>query len=189
MITVFDTETTGLPKNWKAPVEELHNWPRAVQISWANMSSEGEILEKNNHIIYPDGFQIPMEASRIHGITTEIAKEEGVSISSVLDLIYDDISSADTVVAHNMSYDKNILGAEFLRAGMNNILQYKTKFCTMLNTTKLCKIPGKYGYKWPTLSELHIFLFGNDFEGAHDALNDVLACAACYFELKNGDYL
>ena len=130
-----------------------------------------------------------MEASRIHGITMEIAKEKGVSISTVLDLIYDDISSADTVVAHNMSYDKNILGAEFLRAGMNNILQYKTKFCTMLNTTKLCKIPGKYGYKWPTLSELHIFLFGNDFEGAHDALNDVLACAACYFELKNGDYL
>ena len=59
----------------------------------------------------------------------------------------------------------------------------------MLNTTKLCKIPGKYGYKWPTLSELHMFLFGNGFEGAHDALNDVLACAACYFELKNGDYL
>ena len=42
---------------------------------------------------------------------------------------------------------------------------------------------GKPG-KWPKLEELHIKLFGCNFEGAHDALDDVRATAKCFFELK-----
>jgi len=34
MYLFFDTETTGLPKNWKAPIEDLNNWPRLVQLAW-----------------------------------------------------------------------------------------------------------------------------------------------------------
>ncbi len=30
----FDTETTGLPLNWKAPVTELENWPRLIQLAY-----------------------------------------------------------------------------------------------------------------------------------------------------------
>jgi len=30
MYLFFDTETTGLPRNWKAPVTDLDNWPRMV---------------------------------------------------------------------------------------------------------------------------------------------------------------
>ena len=34
MYLFFDTETTGLPKNWKAPITDLENWPRLVQLAW-----------------------------------------------------------------------------------------------------------------------------------------------------------
>jgi len=56
----------------------------------------------------------------------------------------------------------------------------------MLKTTSLCKLPNKYGngYKWPKLSELHNFLFNEDFADAHDALGDIRATIKCFFELK-----
>jgi len=49
-----------------------------------------------------------------------------------------------------------------------------------------CKIPKSsgYGYKWPTLNELHLQLFQEEFTGSHNAGADVEACARCYFELK-----
>jgi len=58
------------------------------------------------------------------------------------------------------------------------------KICTMQSTTDICKLPSQYGFKWPSLQELHKFLFGCDFEGAHDASDDVTAMAKCFFELK-----
>jgi len=55
----------------------------------------------------------------------------------------------------------------------------------MERSTDHCKIPGSYGYKWPSLSELYFILFDRDFEEAHDAVVDVKACAECFFRLKN----
>jgi DNA polymerase III epsilon subunit-like protein len=77
------------------------------------------------------------------------------------------------------------LGAEFLRNGMLNILNDKSKICTMERTTDFCAIKGFYGYKWPKLSELHYKLFDFHFEEAHNASIDVKATAKCFWELKN----
>jgi DNA polymerase III epsilon subunit-like protein len=88
------------------------------------------------------------------------------------------------LVAHNMSYDFNVVGSEFLRFELKSKNKPK-KFCTKEIGTNFCKIKGKYGkYKWPTLTELHEKLFNEGFEGAHDALADVEACGRCFFELK-----
>jgi DNA polymerase III epsilon subunit-like protein len=54
----------------------------------------------------------------------------------------------------------------------------------MQESTAFCKIPGPYGYKWPKLMELHQKLFNEGFDGAHDAMNDVLACGRSFFELQ-----
>jgi DNA polymerase III epsilon subunit-like protein len=54
----------------------------------------------------------------------------------------------------------------------------------MQSSTDFCRLPGRYGFKWPTLQELHGILFGEPMEGAHRALSDVRACARCYGELK-----
>lgn len=54
----------------------------------------------------------------------------------------------------------------------------------MKSTTDYCAIEGYYGYKWPKLSELHIKLFGYDFEEAHNAAADIDATAKCFWELR-----
>jgi DNA polymerase III epsilon subunit-like protein len=88
------------------------------------------------------------------------------------------------LVAHNMQFDEKILGAELLRAGYPNVVDAKNRRCTMQAATNYCRLPGPYGFKWPTLQELHLKLFNESFDGAHRALVDVRACARCYFELK-----
>ena len=63
-------------------------------------------------------------------------------------------------------------------------LTAKQRRCTMLESTDFCRIPGQYGFKWPSLDQLHRKLFGAPIGGAHTALADTRACARCFFELK-----
>lgn len=53
MYLFFDTETTGLPQNYKAPVTNLNNWPRMVQIAWLQYDKDGNRISANNSIIKP----------------------------------------------------------------------------------------------------------------------------------------
>lgn len=183
MFLFFDTETTGLPRNWRAPLTDLDNWPRLVQLAWLMYDQEGNKTDGNNLIVKPEGFVIPEEASRVHGISTELAMEKGLDLSEALKKFASDVARAKIIVAHNISFDEKIMGAEFLRKNINHGLFDTVRICTKEESTNFCRIPGAYGYKWPTLAELHIKLFDSNFEGAHDALADVEACARCFFEL------
>lgn len=185
MYLFFDTETTGLPKNWKAPVTDLDNWPRMIQIAWILCDENGNRIETDDYIIKPENFIIPKEASDVHGITTERANNEGVDLEIVLNKFNDLIERTNFIVAHNISFDEKILEAEFLRKKIKNDFFRKRKLCTMKSSTNYCKIPGPYGYKWPKLSELHIKLFGKDFEGAHDAFADINATEKCFWEMRS----
>lgn len=184
MYLFFDTETTGLPRNWKAPVTDLKNWPRLVQLAYLLFDDNGNKISAGDHIIKPDGFIIPSEASRIHGISTEKAQQEGLAILTVLQEFQAMINQSEFLVAHNMSFDEKIVGAEFLRHKMVNSIDSKRKICTMQSTTNFCAINGLYGYKWPKLSELHFKLFRTGFEEAHNAAVDIHATARCFWELK-----
>jgi DNA polymerase III epsilon subunit-like protein len=184
MYLFFDTETTGLPRNWKAPVTDLDNWPRMIQIAWILCDNDGNRIESLDYIIKPENFSIPIEASRVHGISTERAIEEGESLEKVLKMFNDLVDEADFIVAHNIRFDEKILGAELIRKGIKSCFNKKPKLCTMQASTDFCKLPGPYGYKWPKLSELHIILFGEDFEDAHDASVDIHATVKCFWELR-----
>lgn len=184
MYLFFDTETTGIPRNWNAPISDLDNWPRLVQIAWLQYDSKGRKISGQDYIIKPEGFTIPGEASQIHGITTERAGREGVALKKVLEEFSGLIDESGFLVAHNMSFDEKIVGAEFLRKGIKNSLFQTERLCTMKASTDYCKLPGNYGYKWPKLSELHIKLFDDAFEEAHNATVDIEACAKCFWELK-----
>ena len=127
MYLFFDTETTGLPKNWKAPVTDLNNWPRLVQLAYLLYDTSGNKISSGDFIIKPEGFTIPVDASRIHGITTEKAIREGHTISTVLQQFNSLIGQANYLVAHNMSFDEKIVGSEFLRNGMQNSIPNKIK--------------------------------------------------------------
>lgn len=184
MILFFDTETTGLPRSHKAPASDLGNWPRIVQIAWLLTDDNGKELSSSESIIRPDGFVIPRDASRVHGITTERATSQGVDLAVVLAEAETTLSKTPTLVAHNIAFDEKVLGAEFLRAGYPNLVERKTRVCTMQAATDFCAIPGRYGFKWPSLQELYSKLFDESFDGAHQALVDVRACARCFFELR-----
>jgi len=141
-------------------------------------------LQSQSHIIQPEGFEIPYESERIHRISTERAKEEGVSLTDTLHQFAEAIKGAEYIVAHNLNFDANVVGAEFYRKSIDHQLFNSERYCTMQESTYFCKLPGKGGrYKWPTLTELHIKLFGTKFEDAHDALADTTACAKCFFKL------
>lgn len=182
----FDTETTGLPLNWNAPTTDTSNWPRIVQIAWQIHTDDGTEISSHNFIIKPEGFTIPESSSDIHGITQEKAELEGVTIQDVLQEFQSHVEKADFLVAHNISFDEKVVGAEFLRNNMPDSLPLKRRVCTKEIATDFCAIPnpGRSNFKWPKLSELHEKLFGVDFQDSHNALADVSATAKCFFALK-----
>lgn len=186
---IFDTETTGLPRNWKAPVSDLKNWPRMVQLAWVLVNEAGEELNNQNFIIRPDGFIIPLSTSLVHGISQEKALNEGQDLAEVLTVFQEDLKKSTHLVAHNISFDIKILGAEYLRKTAKNPLPLMPQICTKESGTDVCKIPGRYGYKWPSLAELHYKLFKTDFEDAHNAAADVAATKNCFLSMKKQGYL
>ncbi len=186
MYLFFDTETTGLPRDYKAPISDSDNWPRIVQIAWSIYDIEGNAWESYSYVIRPNGFIIPEEVARIHRVTQERAETEGIDLEKVLKHFSEDVKKAEYVVAHNIDFDDKVISAEFYRLGMENVLTAAQKICTMKSSVDFCRIPNAYGrYKWPNLDELHNCLFGIGFPEAHDALIDVNACAKCFFELKS----
>ncbi len=188
MFLFFDVETTGMPKNWKAPVNDTFNWPRAVQIAWLFYDKDRNLLDDKDYIIQPEGYEIPYAAERIHGISTETAKEQGMELLSVLQAFKILIDKTDYIIAHNLAFDEKIIGAEFYRKNVEHRLFNTERYCTMREGTYFCKIPGKYGkYKWPSLSELHQKVFGKDFDNKHNARADVEACANCFFKLVDAE--
>jgi len=180
----FDTETTGLPKSWKASVSDTGNWPHIVQIAWAIFDDSGTQIAFRDHIIKPEGFAIPESATAIHGISTERALKEGRLAAEVLREFSEAVGGIACLIAHNFDFDEKMVRVELLRRGMPDVLRTAPKICTMKASTKYCKIPGPYGDKWPKLSELHIKLFETDFKDQHNAASDVLCCAKCFFELR-----
>ncbi len=184
-VLFFDTETTGLPRYYNEPAANVDNWPRLVQLAWA-ISTGSESIESYSYIVRPDGFRIPDDAAKVHGITTERALAEGVSIVGVLGAFCEDVQKVVALVAHNVDFDAPVVGAELLRRGYDNLLDDYPKVCTMKGSTDFCRIPrrGGRGFKYPKLMELHENLFGLGFAGAHDARNDVAAGVRCYWELK-----
>jgi DNA polymerase III subunit epsilon len=189
MYLFFDTETTGLPKNWKAPVTMVDNWPRLVQIAWIATDEDGEEIGRYASLVKPAGFTIPRESERVHGISTERALVEGMAVSDVLKAFAAAVEQSRSLVAHNMSFDEAIVGAELIRGEIPHQLWNRERICTKLRSTNFCAIPGNYGYKWPTLVELHTKLFGTPAEVAHDALADVEATVRCFFELRRLDVI
>lgn len=186
MYIIFDTETTGLPKRWDAPITDTDNWPRCVQIAWQVHDDMGKLVDHQDYLIKPDGFNIPYDAEKIHGISTELADQDGISIQEVLVKFNEALRTAKFVVGQNIGFDLNIMGCEFHRYGvaseMANMPVLDT--CTEV-TANLLQLPGGRGgrFKLPNLTELHDYLFGVRFAEAHNATADVEATTRCFFEL------
>ena len=117
MYLIFDTETTGLPKKWNAPITDTDNWPRCVQIAWQLHDEMGRLVEHQDFLIKPEGYNIPYDAEQIHGISTDLAEKEERP-SEVFDLFNEALVKTKFVVGQNLNFDLNIMGCEFHRMQM-----------------------------------------------------------------------
>ena len=190
MYLIFDTETTGLPKNWNAPITDSDNWPRCIQIAWQLHDDMGNLIEHQDYLVQPDGFNIPYDAERIHGISTELAQADGISLAEVLEKFNIALSKSKFIVGQNLGFDVNIMGAEFHRMGVESPMATMPVLDTCTEVTaSLLQLPGGRGgkFKLPTLTELHSYLFNLPFSEAHNATADVEATTRCFLELIRRD--
>lgn len=185
-ILIFDTETTGLPI-WKEPSDHPDQ-PHVVDIA-CDLFDGDELVDRYDAIINP-GVEIPAEVSDIHGITTDLARDEGVDPADALDRFLGLVGRADLVVGHNISFDirmMRIMAARLLGEKWDNPLP---TFCTMRKSTNHCQIlkaKPRFSEDWktPKLSEAYQHFFGEQFEDAHRARPDADAAGRIYFHLMS----
>jgi DNA polymerase-3 subunit alpha len=183
---IFDTETTGLPRDFKAPITDTDNWPRVVQIAWQLHDDMGVMVEHKDYLVKPEGYSIPYQAEQIHGISTELAEEQGIPLSQMLSEFNEVLGRSKFVVGQNVKFDINVMGCELFRGSVESPMQDMPVLDTCTEVTaQLCQIPGGRGgkFKLPTLTELHEHLFGEPFGDAHNATADVEATTRCFLEL------
>ncbi len=172
---LVDTETTGMIKH-KNPDPTVQPYP--VQLACI-LVQDNKIMNMANIIINP---KVPVEsaAAAIHGITQETIEAVGMSMKAATGLFLNFLNKADRIVGHNLDFDIVITEAMLFRTLADydmDKFRAVPRVCTMQSTTDICKIPGKFGYKWPKLDEAYRKLVDPaGFKGAHDALSDVMAC-------------
>lgn len=187
-ILIFDLETIGFPKykNAKPFQSYYYDQARIIEIGYVIINPTGEVLKSVNHFVKYDKI-VNIENSFIHGITNDMVMEHGVLIDEVLDELSNDLINVDTIVAHNIEFDYNVLLSEVYRKYKNfkhllGLLYSKDLHCTM-QIGKKYMTSGKY----PKLVELHQLLFDKVWVQTHRALDDVNTCAKCYIEMMKLD--
>lgn len=182
MKVIFDTETTGLPpyamgrKGYVSPIHFLKwNDCRVVQLAWMMVDEKNNIVKKRDCIIKPKYFEIPAEATKIHGISQEMAKKNGIKIETALEEFLQDVRGASLLISHNIEFDYHVILAEIYRASSDPyVLQCIPKHCTM-------KCGSKPNEKWHKLGELYETYFHQKPDLVqHRALNDVELCYKIY---------
>ena len=197
-VLVFDTETTGLPKrteDGKSPsIYKTTMWPHIIQLSYILYDTEKhKMLVNHDHIIkLANHVQITEKSIEMHGITKERSQREGISIKEALELFHICLMSSDMIIAHNLSFDRQMILVECIRNRRAGPFKFKNPeqfFCTMKSTTELCKIQaiskktGETYFKFPTLTELHQHLFSQTPQNTHNSLVDILICLRCFVML------
>lgn len=181
----IDTETTGLSCDIDSSPMEFEKWPRLVSVAYI-LTDDKKVLSDNYHIVKPKNFIIPLESTRIHGISTAKAISEGEDISFVLSDFKEKLALCDFVVGHNVEYDINVLNAEYYRKEKDLPVNLRPSICTMKGSANICNLPNK---KYPKLEELYYLLKGEKMSGAHNALVDTKAAMDCFWILKDTSML
>ena len=184
MYLIFDVSANGKPKSWKAPAEDVFNWPRLTHLAWLHYNADRELIAKGNDLIQPNNWTIKAEFEKKYDLTQEKAEAEGIPAREALQRFAEEIPKAQHLIVHNLNFAENVLTAEFKRHAMAHKLGTADKYCLMQEATWFCKLPGRGGkYKWPQLQELHAIIFGQRYANAGNAFSDVSAATMCFFRL------
>lgn len=171
----FDTETTGFKHG--------DFIPEIVQIGAILQDIDTRRVLAELNVIVRTENPIPEEVSKIHGITDDLAGRFGLTNKLAEQVFSAIVDKADLIVAHNLAFDIGIIEGVWPVANIK--IESRQHFCTMLNSVDLVGIPKSHGggNKWPKLMEAYKHFFGDEFDGAHDAMADVRACRDVYFKL------
>lgn len=189
MYLFFDCETNGLIEGRDPSHTQTDKIPRLVSIAWILCDDKRKIHSIKKYIIKPDGWKIPTAATKVHGITTEMAEQEGTDIVTVLRDFEKAMEKAIFVVGHNIRFDIKVVAAEFYRnlygTRLDEKLYSKRYRDTMHVSRNFVAIPNKKrkGFKFPTLSEMYAKLYNEPLENAHDAKIDIKASIMCFWRL------
>jgi DNA polymerase III epsilon subunit-like protein len=191
-VLFFDTETSDFIKKALPANDPEQAW--TVQIG-AILASQQEEFDQMNVIIKSNGRSMNYYAQEVHGITVERADTEGIEELEAAERFGKMLREAELVVCHNFSFDWNYV-YQMMERNLDDLSdEARSAFyldlpnhCTMKDkaVVKMCGLKNKAGRpKWPKLTELHEHLFGECFDGAHDAYADISATKRCFFELVN----
>jgi len=191
---VYDTETTGLPL-FKEPSEHPDQ-PHIVQLAAMLVDLDTHnVLQTIDVTIKPDGWTIPDEAARIHGITTELAGDIGMPESLAVEMLLE-LCQGRMRIAHNEAFDSRIVRIACMRHfDPQSADDWKAgeAYCTMQAALPIMKLPptdrmraaGFTRPKQPTLGEAVSFFTGRGLDNAHNAMADVRGCWDVYQALQD----
>lgn len=190
MYLIFDCSAIDKPKNWKAPFSDTFAWPRMIHLSWIILDKELKPIDDYDHIIQPEGFGFSEQIENRCKIDEEDIATKGAPLEAVLKGFNESLQEVEYVLAHNLTFNENVLAAEYLRKGISHDLFKKERFCLMQESTFFCKLPSKTGgYKWPSLTELHSIIFQKGYSPPNNARADVIAATRCFKALMMGRQL
>jgi DNA polymerase III epsilon subunit-like protein len=196
-VFLYDLETTGLVKTkWTKPEYQypdykdltIYDNARMVSIGWLykenfNYENVIDIENINEQIIKPEGFDIPLEATKIHGITNDEAKKNGKDVCVSLKIIEEIINDCEYIIGYNIYYDINVLLSELYREKKNKTIQkilklkYNKKIICVGQISKK-SFPDKFnkkGYNIPKQIDVYKECYNEDVINAHNAKFDVFA--------------
>ncbi len=176
IVTIFDSETTGLFSS--ALTEDKHK-PELIEFYAVKMDIDTKTVIKEYEFLCKPQRKISAESVKITGITDQMVKD-AQSFASHVSEIRDALENTDAVIAHNLSYDKEMIDTEMERCGM--LLKWPRLICTVEET-----IPIR-GYRL-SLTEMHKELTGMAFDGAHRARQDVEALKRCVEILYDREFI
>lgn len=173
IITIFDTETTGLQDPGLMQLG-------ALQIEVKDGIAGATELQALNVLVKPEKpREIHPKAYEAHGISMELCEKLGVSLSTALDMLEDMIDASDILMAYNYKFDQRVIANVCKDVGKSfePMLGTTKTHCAMLPMTNICQIPNatNSSFKWPKLEEAYRYCFKREMENAHDAMADVRA--------------
>lgn len=182
----YDTETTGLPL-FSEPSEDPRQ-PHLVQLAACLVDLDTRAtIASMDIIVRPDGWEIPEDVTAIHGITTERAKDAGISESLAVEMLLE-LWADRTRIGHNQTFDARIIRIALMRHNTKigrDPEQWKSgkAECTQAMSTPILNV-ARQKSKTANLREAYLHFTGSELAGAHNAMVDVQACMAVYFAIK-----
>lgn len=184
MYLIFDCSALAGKTDYKANFTETNAWPRLIHISWILLNEEFKPIGDADYIVDSKNFLIDNKSKEKAHIDDEDIAKKAKSVDEILDKFSETAEKAEYIFAHNLNYNENILGAEYVRNKKSINMFSKKRYCLMEEGTYYCKIPSKGGgFKFPTLPELHAACFGQSYGPPGNARADVIASARSFIKL------